>query len=49
MPVQISAVDTKGYSTTANVPGFYQENITVAYKSAPNIVVGSDTIQIDTK
>jgi hypothetical protein len=42
-------LDTRGYSTTAGVPGFYQETITVAYKSAPNIVVGSDAIQIDTK
>jgi hypothetical protein len=42
-------LDTKGYSTTAGAPGFYQETITVAYKSAPNVVVGSDAIQIDTK
>ena len=30
-------------------PGFYQETITVAYKSAPSVVVGSDAIQVDTK
>ena len=42
-------LDTKGYSTTANIPGFYQETITVTYKSAPSTVVGSDAIQVDTK
>ena len=42
-------LDTKGYSTTADVPGFYQETITVTYKSAPSVVVGSDAIQVDTK
>ena len=42
-------LDTKGYSTTVNSPGFYQETITVAYKSAPTVVVGSDAIQVDTK
>jgi hypothetical protein len=42
-------LDTKGYSTTASSPGFYQETITVAYKSAPNVVVASDAIQFDTK
>jgi hypothetical protein len=42
-------LDTKGLSTTGSDPGFYQETITVAYKSAPSVVVGSDAIQIDTK
>jgi hypothetical protein len=40
---------TKGYATTAGMPGFYQESITVAYQSAPSVVVGSDKIQLDTK
>jgi hypothetical protein len=42
-------LDTKGYSTTASVPAFYQETVTVAYKSAPNVVVGSDAIEVDTQ
>jgi hypothetical protein len=42
-------LDTKGYATTANSPGFYQETITVTYKATPSAVVGSDAIQIDTK
>ena len=42
-------LDTSGYSTTASVPGFYQENISVAYRAAPNVIVGSDAIQVDTK
>jgi hypothetical protein len=42
-------LDTKGFSTTATGPGFYQETITVAYKTAPNVVVGSDAIQVETK
>ena len=42
-------LDTKGYSTTATSPGFYQETITVAYTSSPNVIVGSNAIQIDTK
>jgi hypothetical protein len=40
---------TKGFSVTAGVPAFYQENITVAYQSAPSVVVGSDAIELDTK
>jgi len=31
------------------VPPFYQENITVAYKSAPSVALGSDVIELDTK
>jgi hypothetical protein len=42
-------LSTKGLSVTAGIAAFYQENITVAYKSAPNVVVGSDNIQIDLK
>jgi alpha-tubulin suppressor-like RCC1 family protein len=42
-------LSTKGYALTAGVPGFYRENITVAYQSAPSVVVGSDSIEIDTK
>jgi hypothetical protein len=42
-------LDTKGYSTTGVGPAFYQETITVAYKSAPNVIVGSDAIEVDTK
>jgi hypothetical protein len=42
-------LSTKGFLVTADVPAFYQENITVADKSAPSVVVGPDTIQIDTK
>jgi hypothetical protein len=42
-------LSTKGLSPTAGVPAFYQENITAAYKSAPSVVVGSDTIQLDVK
>jgi hypothetical protein len=40
---------TAGFSVTQGVPAFYQENITVAYQSAPNVIVSSDAIQIDTK
>jgi hypothetical protein len=40
---------TKGLSTTAGIPAFYQENISVAYKSSPGVVVGSDAIQLDIK
>jgi hypothetical protein len=42
-------LDTKGLSPTAGVPAFYQENITVTYNSAPGVIVGSDSIQLDTK
>jgi len=42
-------LSTKGFSVTAGVPAFHQENIAVAYTSAPNVVVGSDTIQLDVK
>jgi hypothetical protein len=42
-------LSTKGLSATAGVAAFYQENITAAYKSAPSVVVGTDTIQIDLK
>jgi hypothetical protein len=42
-------LDTKGLASTAGVPAFYQESITVAYNSAPGVVVGSDSIQLDTK
>jgi hypothetical protein len=42
-------LSTKGFSVTAGIPAFYQENITVAYKSAPSVVVGSDAIELDTK
>ena len=42
-------LSTKGFSVTAGVAAFYQENITVAYKSAPSVVVGTDTIQLDIK
>jgi hypothetical protein len=40
---------TAGYSVTQGVSAFYQETITVAYQSAPNVIVGTDMIQIDTK
>jgi hypothetical protein len=40
---------TKGFAVTQGVPGFYQENIKVAYQSAPTVIVGTDAIQIDTK
>jgi hypothetical protein len=42
-------LSTKGLSATSGVAAFYQENITAAYKSAPSVVVGTDTIQIDLK
>jgi len=42
-------LSTKGLSVTAGVPAFYQENITVAYQSAPSVVVGTDKIQLDIK
>jgi hypothetical protein len=42
-------LSTKGFSVTASVPAFYQENITFAYKSAPSVIVGSDAIQLDTR
>jgi hypothetical protein len=42
-------LDTRGYTTTGVGPAFYQETITVAYKSAPNVVVGSDAIEVDTQ
>ena len=42
-------LSTKGLSVTAGVPAFYQETITAAYRSAPTVVVGTDTIQIDIK
>jgi hypothetical protein len=40
---------TTGFATTSGIPAFYQETITVAYQSAPSIIVGTDSIQIDTK
>jgi hypothetical protein len=42
-------VATSGFAVTANQPGFYQVSITVAYQSAPSVIVGTDAIQIDTK
>jgi hypothetical protein len=42
-------LDTRGYSTTGVGPAFYQETVTVSYKSAPNVIVGSDAIQVDTQ
>jgi hypothetical protein len=42
-------LSTKGYAVTYGVPAFLQLNVTVAYKSAPSIVVGSDAIQLDTQ
>ena len=42
-------LSTKGLSATAGIPAFYQENFTVAYKSAPHVVVGTDTVQLDIK
>jgi hypothetical protein len=42
-------LSTKGFSTTTGVPAFYQETISVAYQSAPSVIVGTDFIQVDTK
>jgi hypothetical protein len=42
-------LDTRGYTTTGVGPAFYQETVTVAYKSAPNVIVGSDAIEVDTQ
>jgi hypothetical protein len=42
-------LSTTGFSSTSGVPGFYQETITVAYQSAPSVIVGTDAIQVDTK
>jgi hypothetical protein len=42
-------LSTKGYSATQGVPAFYQVNLSVAYKSAPGVVVGTDAIQLDVK
>jgi hypothetical protein len=42
-------LSTRGFSSTNGVPAFYQETISVAYQSAPTVVVGTDLIQVDTK
>jgi type 1 fimbria pilin len=42
-------LSTKGFAVTAGVPAFYQESVSVAYKSAPSVVVGTDAIELDTK
>jgi hypothetical protein len=42
-------LSTKGLSKTNGVPGFYEEDITVVYTSAPSVIVGSDAVQLDLK
>ncbi|HVU52271.1 MAG TPA: HYR domain-containing protein [Polyangia bacterium] len=42
-------LSTKGYAVTAGLPAFFQLNVSVAYKSAPSVVVGSDAIELDTR